>query len=121
MAPIRDKFKLFAVASAAVFALAMPVAVRADEDNDSDLARDLYQHGKIRPLYEILRVVHAHASGDIVAIELTRAGGQSIDGAIEPAEWVYHFQIVAPDGHRETLSVDAATATVIPEESREPQ
>ena len=102
---MRGMLKRLALMSVAGLALAMPALARADDDNDHDLARDLFEHGEIRPLFEIMKTVHDHSTGDIVAIDLTRLQDH----------WVYRFQIVNPDGHRVTLSIDAATAKVIPD------
>jgi uncharacterized membrane protein YkoI len=101
---MQARLKRLAMVGLAGLVLAMPAAARADDDNDHDLARDLYEHGRIRPLFEIIRTVRAHTAGDIVAVDLAQAG----EG------WVYRFQIVAPDGRRQTLRVDAATGSIIP-------
>lgn len=107
---MRGKLKRLVLAGVAGLALAVPASARADDDNDHDLARDLYEHGAIRPLYEILRIVREHTTGDIVAVDLGRLGDR----------WVYRFQIVDSDGRRVTLNVDAATAGEIPDGGSDP-
>lgn len=84
-------------------ALASPLSALAEDDNDHDLARDLYEQGEIESLYDILRIVREHAPGDIVAVDLVRMADK----------WVYRFQIVAADGRRSTLDVDARAATLM--------
>ena len=85
----------------AALALIAPLGARGDDDHD--VARDLYLGGKIHNLSEILSIVRAAAAGDVVAVEFSQLGDK----------WVYLFQIIAPDGHREMLRVDAASATII--------
>jgi uncharacterized membrane protein YkoI len=87
--------------------LAMPLAARADEDvdddGDHDRARDLYEHGKIQGLADILDIVRAKAPGDIVAVDLIRVTNR----------WVYRFQVVAFDGRRRIVDVDAGAGVVM--------
>jgi uncharacterized membrane protein YkoI len=86
-------------------AIAAPAAARADDDSDHDhdRARELYEHGEIHALSDILRIVSERAPGDVVGVDLVRQGDR----------WVYRFQIVAFDGRRLTLDVDAKAATVM--------
>jgi uncharacterized membrane protein YkoI len=100
---MKKRVELLAIAGFAALALSGPMAVRADEDHDHDRARDLYEHGEIRALSEILRIVRDHAPGDIVALDLVRLG----------EKWIYRFQIVGPDGRRTTVDVDAEAGTVV--------
>jgi uncharacterized membrane protein YkoI len=100
---MRSKLQRLGIVGIAVLSLAVPVEAHADDDNDNDLARDLYQRGEIHALSEILRMVREQAPGDVVAIDLVYLGER----------WIYRFQIVATDGRRVTLSVDAATATLL--------
>lgn len=84
--------------------LAMPLASRADDDDsDHDRARDLYEHGEIQALASILDIVRANAPGDIVAVDLIRVANR----------WVYRFQIVAVDGRRRIVDVDAGAGVVM--------
>lgn len=84
--------------------LAMPSAVRAqDDDGDHDRARDLYERGEIEGLADIMAVVRAKAPGEIVAVDLIQAGGK----------WVYRFQVIAADGRRRIVDVDAEAGGVL--------
>lgn len=84
--------------------LAMPLAAHAqDDDGDHDRARDLYERGEIEGLADIMTIVRAKAPGEIVAVDLIRAGGK----------WVYRFQVVAADGRRRIVDVDAGAGGVL--------
>jgi len=84
--------------------LATPFALRAqDDDGDHDRARDLYERGEIEGLADILNIVRAKAPGEIVAVDLIRAGGK----------WVYRVQVVAADGRRSIVDVDAGAGAVL--------
>ncbi|MEI9413451.1 PepSY domain-containing protein [Mesorhizobium sp. Cs1321R2N1] len=85
--------------------LAPPHATHAevDDDGDHDRARDLYEHGEIESLSKIMSVVHAQVPGDIVAVDFIR-----IDDT-----WVYRFQVVASDGRRRIVDVDAGAGAVM--------
>ncbi len=67
--------------------------VHADSDGDHDRARELYEHGAIQSLAQILRDLRQCFPGDIVSIDLV------------PVEdsWIYRFQIVDADGRRFTV------------------
>jgi uncharacterized membrane protein YkoI len=85
--------------------LVHPLAARAevDDDGDHDRARDLYERGEIRGLSDILDIVRAQAPGDIVAVDLVQRGDK----------WVYRLQIVAADGHRKIVDVDAGAGVIM--------
>ena len=84
--------------------LAMPSAGRAqDDDGDHDRARDLYERGEIEGLADIMAIVRAKAPGEIVAVDLIRAKGR----------WVYRFQVIAADGRRRIVDVDAGAGGVL--------
>jgi uncharacterized membrane protein YkoI len=104
---MKTMLKRLTAAGLAVLALSMPAVVRADDDrdhdHDHDRARELYEHGEIHALSDILRIVSERAPGDVVGVDLVRQGDR----------WVYRFQIVAFDGRRLTLDVDAKAATVM--------
>jgi uncharacterized membrane protein YkoI len=89
----------------AALATAMPFAVRADSDGDQDRARELYEHGEIHALDDILRIVEARDPGDVVSVDLLRLADK----------WVYRFQIIASDGRRSAVDVDAGAGSVISE------
>lgn len=81
----------------AAMALVVPGSVWADDDDDHERARELYEHGEIESLHDILEKVRGTISGDIVAVDLMQTEGR----------WIYRFQIIAPDGRRTTRDVDA--------------
>ncbi|MDX8443845.1 PepSY domain-containing protein [Mesorhizobium australafricanum] len=88
----------------AALVLALPSAVRAqDDDDDHDRARDLYERGEIEGLADIMTIVRAKAPGEIVAVDLIRTGGK----------WIYRFQVVAADGRRRIVDVDAGAGGVL--------
>jgi uncharacterized membrane protein YkoI len=87
------------VAFAAVSAL-VPVTAFADEgEDDHEVARELYEHGDIRPLEDVFAKFKRDNPGDVVGIELVRV----VD------RWVYRFQVIAADGHRSIIDVDAGS------------
>ena len=102
---MKSQLKRVAVLGLAGLVLAMPLAARADEDDDGDhdRARDLYEHGEIKGLANILDVVRAKAPGDVVAVDLIRKANR----------WVYRFQVVDADGRRRTVDVDAGAGVVM--------
>lgn len=85
--------------------LVQPLAACAenDDDGDHDRARDLHERGEIRGLADILDIVRAQAPGDIIAVELVRRSDK----------WVYRLQIVAPDGRRNVVDVDAGAGVIM--------
>lgn len=97
--------KRLAMLGLAGLVLAQPLAARADEDDDGDhdRARDLYEHGEIRGLSDILDIVRAQAPGDIVAVDLIRKANK----------WVYRFQVVDAEGRRRTVDVDAGAGVIM--------
>lgn len=102
---MKKTFKRMAVLVLAGLVLALPLAARADEDDDGDhdRARDLYEHGEIKGLSDIMGVVRAQAPGDIVAVDFIKIGDR----------WIYRFQIVASDGRRRIVDVDAGEGVVL--------
>ncbi|PWJ84354.1 putative membrane protein YkoI [Mesorhizobium loti] len=102
---MRAILKRLAMAGLAGLVLAQPLCARADEDDDGDhdRARDLYEHGEIRGLSNILDIVRAQAPGDIVAVDLIRQANK----------WVYRFQVVDADGRRKTVDVDAGAGVIM--------
>jgi uncharacterized membrane protein YkoI len=84
----------------AVFALLAPTAALADEgEDDHEVARELYEHGDIKSLEEVLAKLKRETPGDVVGVGLIRAGDR----------WVYRFQVIAGDGHRSIIDVDAGS------------
>ena len=77
---------------------------RGGGDDDNDLARELYEHGDIKPLAQILAAVAARVPGDVVAIDLIQN---------QDDHWIYVVQVVTADGRRVVVDVDAANAAVL--------
>ncbi len=77
---------------------------RGDGDDDHDLARELYEHGDIKPLTAVLAAVSKHVPGDVVAVDLVQD---------QDDHWVYVVQVVTADGRRVTVDVDAADAAIV--------
>ncbi|UVK42775.1 PepSY domain-containing protein [Mesorhizobium sp. AR07] len=102
---MKSTLKCLAMVSLYGLVVAWPLAARAevDDDGDHDRARDLYDRGEIKGLSNILGVVRAEAPGDIVAVDFIRIGNR----------WVYRFQIVAADGRRRIVDVDAGTGVLM--------
>jgi uncharacterized membrane protein YkoI len=95
-----------------LIAIGLATAVAADafadephrrHHDDHDRARAALERGEIRPIGEILASAVAQVPGDVVEVELEREHGH----------WVYELKIIADDGRRLEVLVDAATATVI--------
>ncbi|HWU32418.1 MAG TPA: hypothetical protein VN108_06070 [Marmoricola sp.] len=84
----------------AAFVFVSPTMVVADEgEDDHEVARELFEHGEIRPLEDILAKLRHDTPGDVVAVDLIRVGDQ----------WVYRFQVIASDGHRSIVDVVAGS------------
>lgn len=73
------------------------------EDADHDRARDLVEHGEIKPLAEILASVGKAYPGEVVGVRLSGDG----------QHWQYRIAVLQAGGRRVVLNVDAATMTVI--------
>jgi hypothetical protein len=73
-------------------------------DADQDRARQLVEHGVIRPLRDILERVRNEAPGDVVGIDLRRRSGR----------WVYGLKVLTPAGRRLEIAVDAETMAILP-------
>jgi hypothetical protein len=72
-------------------------------DADQDKARELVEHGVIRPLRDILARVRDQAPGDVVGVDLGRRGGR----------WVYGLKVLTPAGKRVEIAVDAGTMAIL--------
>ena len=104
---MESRLKKILLAGLTATALAAPLIARADDDKDHDLAQELYEQGEIHALSDILRVMGSDSRGDIVAVDLIQRGNK----------WIYRFQIVAANGHRRTINVDAGAGAVIRSEA----
>ena len=77
---------------------------RGSNDDDHDLARELYEHGDIKPLADVLAAVAQRVPGDVVAIDLLQD---------QDDHWIYVVQVVTADGRRVIVDVDAASAAIV--------
>jgi uncharacterized membrane protein YkoI len=100
---MKSALKLLVLLGMAGLVLAWPLSARADDDGDHDRARDLYERGEIKGLSDIMGAVRAQTPGDIVAVDFLRKGSR----------WIYRFQIVASDGRRRIVDVDAGEGAVL--------
>lgn len=73
---------------------------------DHDRARELYEHGEIHALREVLRTVGDNVDGDVVGIALVEVSGR----------WLYRVQVVSADGRRLVVDVDAGSNRYLGEE-----
>ena len=77
---------------------------RGNGDDDHDLARELYEHGEIKPLAQVLAAVTQQVPGDVVAVDLVQD---------QDDQWIYVVQVVTADGRRVVVNVDAANASIL--------
>lgn len=78
--------------------LLAPLCAAYAEDDGQDLAYELHQRGEIHALADVLHGVLSKTPGDVVAVDLVRRGNV----------WLYEIQVVAADGRRTTVEVDAS-------------
>ncbi len=89
--------------------LAVGPALAGDHDtgpeghDDHDLARDLYEHGVIRSLEDVLSAVAAQVPGEVIGVDLVQS----------PTGWIYRVEVVTANGQRKVVRVDAERATVV--------
>lgn len=74
--------------------------------HDHDRARAALSRGEVRPLAEILALVSTAVPGDVVEVELEREHGR----------WVYELKVIATDGRRLEVLVDAADGMLLAHE-----
>jgi uncharacterized membrane protein YkoI len=87
--------------AAALIALGGATA-RADDDNDHELARRLYEQGRILALADVLRTVQAEVPGEVLEVEFEAEHGAH----------VYEFKILRSDGKVQEVEADAATGKI---------
>jgi uncharacterized membrane protein YkoI len=87
-----------ALIAAATMLLAASSA-SADERGDGghDQALELFEHGEIHSLREVLESIARQLDGDVVGVELIQINDH----------WVYRLQIVDRQGHRTFVDVEA--------------
>jgi len=87
-------------------------ALAEDDDGDAgwseqDRARDLLDRGQIQPLDKILAHLAEVRPGEVISVALERKSGR----------WIYEVKIVAVSGRRIEVEIDAATGSVVEDES----
>lgn len=75
--------------------------------HDHDRARHALQQGEVRPIAEILRRVAEEVPGEVIEVELER------ENWLGKKRWVYEIKLIAPDGRRVEVLVDAPTAEIL--------
>lgn len=90
--------------SLAAFALLGVAGAEADSDrdNDHDQALELYEHGDIRSLADIIRALHKKVGGQVVDVTLDHAGDQ----------WTYWLTVITDAGQRVRVAVDARSMAI---------
>lgn len=68
----------------------------------ADMVRDLVAKGEVRPLKEVLDVVHKANPGDIVSVKLRH----------QKPHWIYHVRVVQ-NGRRTDLDIDGKSLKVL--------
>lgn len=95
------------LATAFLLAASYAASAVADGDkrckHDQDCALRAVERGEIRPFADVLALVRARVRGQIVGVELEREDGI----------WVYKIKILADDGRRKKMEVDARSLTVL--------
>ena len=81
----------------------LPSAVRADDDDDHDLARAALEQEKALPLAQILEQIRPKLGGRIVGIEFEQEDGR----------YFYEIKTVTPGGQIQETYVDARTAQIV--------
>ena len=100
---MKTPLKPLVIAGLAGFAFVFPLAAQADDDYD--LALDLFEHGEIHSLVDILKIVGKRSPGEVVAVDLVRKNNK----------WVYQIQVVGSDGRRATVDVDGGAGAIMPD------
>jgi uncharacterized membrane protein YkoI len=92
----------------ALAAVAWPAMANDDEregereHHRQDQLRKAVEHGDIKPLSDVLRIVQPHLPGEIVGVEAEyKTGG-----------WIYEFRVLDTHGRIFEVHVDATTAAI---------
>lgn len=71
-------------------------------DSDQERARAALERGEIRPLDQVLAAVRTAVPGDVVSVELKR----------KKERWYYKLKVLAANGKRREVKIDAKTLVV---------
>lgn len=77
-------------------------------DNDQNCARELVEHGVIRPLSAIIRRVKTITPGEVIGIEF----------AHDSLQWIYIVTVLTRANKRVELAIDAETLALLPRAGR---
>ncbi len=103
---MKTRFRLLLLSLLTACALGvaeLPSSVRADDDDDHDLARAALEQHKALPLAQILEQIRPRLGGRIVGIEFEQEDGR----------YFYEIKTVTPDGQIQEVYVDARTAQIV--------
>lgn len=94
--------------SALLFAATIAVSVagggiRAEDDNDHELARRALAEGKIRPLADILAALAKRVPGEVIEVDLD----------YEQGRFTYEIKVLTPEGKVMEAELDARDARVV--------
>ncbi|WP_304303198.1 PepSY domain-containing protein [Chromatium okenii] len=94
---------------AAMFSASGSADHRARPAGDSahDHARHALERGEVRPIAEILARVAEVVPGEVIGIEFERQHRH------ERPVWIYEIKVLAADGRRCEVEVDAATGHIL--------
>ena len=75
--------------------------------HDHERAREARLRGEIQPIARILHQVGAQVPGEVIGVELEQEqhAGQRV--------WIYELKILAPDGRRREVEVDARDGRIL--------
>ncbi|HLV76952.1 MAG TPA: PepSY domain-containing protein [Marinobacter sp.] len=87
---------------------AVPGWALADDDVDWRQLHDGVQQGRIKPLSEILDILHRDWIGEVSGVDIGREDGRLI----------YEIDLLGPQGQRVEFEIDAATGDILEIEGR---
>ena len=93
----------------AALALGAGTPLRADEDDDHELARQALEQGRVLPLRSVLDKVERQYQGQALKVEFERDDGR----------FVYKIRLLQNDGRMVKLKVDAVDGRVLEAKRRE--
>ncbi|MBK1693651.1 hypothetical protein CKO09_02695 [Chromatium weissei] len=76
-------------------------------DAAHDHARHALERGEVRPIAEILARVAETVPGEVIGVEFERQHRH------EQSVWIYEIKVLAVDGQRREVEVDAATGRIL--------
>jgi len=101
---VRAKW-LVALALGAMLMGAVLPAYADEGEDEHEVARELYERGQTASLEAVLARLRQTNAGEVVGVDLVQLGGN----------WVYRFQVIAPDGRRDLVDIDAGPISSAPD------